>query len=325
MAITSVTYTIKGQAYTLTYNASTGKYQTTITAPAGTSWYEPEHQFAGTLTAINRDGLGVVNTVTQRVGLRVLEQDAPVIAAREPADLALVLTLTPEVEWFCADGGSGIDTETVSFRVDGVEQEGITITPAGNGYLCRCTPEMSQGVHTLSFDVSDNDGNAAQTASVTVAVYLLITDRTAEDAARARYLNKVVNAKLATPEEIAEYTGDLKGAYNASDMNRVGTAVWFLHLLLERYGYATNVAANRDWAKDSIPTPEQREAYLADVRAIRGAVAVPDTTPEVPEDMQNFLWNEANDIEQILYNVNCAIARLLPAQIYSGEFDAGEE
>lgn len=322
-----VTYTLQGQTYTLEHDANTGQYTAQITAPEMSSWYEPDHQFTGTLTATNRDDIGIENTVTQSAGFRVLEQDAPSVVVRDPSDLDLVLTVTPTVQWVCADTESGIDPDTVTFRVDGELQAGIALTPSGRGYLCQCTPEIEQGVHTLTFDVLDNDGNRAS-AEITVAVYLLIMDRTEADVERARYLCFVCSNKIATPEEYAEFDNDLKGAYNASDLNRVGTVVWFLHLTLERYGYSAPVTAKRDWKCEEwdcdIPTPEQMAAYIEDIRTIRNAVTVLDGTPEVPADMIGLTHEEANDIETILYNTNYVIKRLLPAQIYSGEVAAGE-
>lgn len=321
--IKSVTYTLQGQTYTLDYNASTGQYTATFTAPNSTSWYEPNHEYGGTLTATNRDDIGVENTVTQKAGFRVLEQGKPVISVRDPTDLALVLTVTPTIQWICTDAISGIDPDAVTLKIDGTAQSGISLTPMGRGYMCQCIPEIEQGVHTLTFDVRDNDGNAAST-EITVAVYLLIMDRTEEDVERVVYLSERVGSGTATEAEIAEFDTDLKGAYNTSDLNRVGTVVWFLHLLLDRYGYAAPVTAKRDWTVDDIPTREQMAAYIADIRTIRNAVTVLDGTPEAPDDMIDLTHEEANDIEKILYNTNYVITRLLPAQIYSGEVSAGE-
>lgn len=323
--ITSVTYALQGTAYTLEYDESTGKYRASIPVPRETSWNKPNHQFVGTLTATNRDDLGKENTVTQDAGFRVLEQNAPTINVRHPYESALILITNPTIEWICSDAESGIGAETIAFCIDGIAQNGIKKTPIANGYLCQCVPEFTQGVHTLSFDVSDNDGNAAQTVNITVAAYLLITDRTEADAARSKYLAKRIDAGTATPDEIAEFNNnDLKGSYNDSDMNRVGTVVWFLHQLLAKHGYSTTVTAKRNWNVYDKALPKNRAEYLEDVRAIRNSLTMLKTTPNVPDDMIHFLWSEANDIEQILVDANFLIEHIEPTQIYSGEVFAGE-
>ena len=56
----------------------------------------------------------------------------------------------------------------------------------------------------------------------------LIFDRTADDVERVKVLKDQIMSEgldSLTPSEKAEYLAGMKGAYNATDMNRVGTAV----------------------------------------------------------------------------------------------------
>ena len=73
-----------------------------------------------------------------------------------------------------------------------------------------------------------------------------------------------------------------------------------------------------------IPTQESMTAYLADVAALRAALTVATDTPEVPEDMERLTWQEANNIEQILVDVDELLTRMAAAWFYSGEIYAGE-
>lgn len=152
----------------------------------------------------------------------------------------------------------------------------------------------------------------------------LITDRTQADVERVVYLTGKVSAGTATAAELAEWQSDLKGAYNASDLNRVGAAVAYVAGRLTGYGYVVSVSPRQDWQVTDIPTQESMMAYLADVAALRAVLTVAADTPKVPEDMERLTWQEANDIEQILVDVDELLTRMAAAWFYSGELYAGE-
>lgn len=152
----------------------------------------------------------------------------------------------------------------------------------------------------------------------------LITNRTQADVDRVATLAGRVSAGTATEAEKAEWASDLKGAYNASDLNRVGAAVAYVAGWLNVYGYAVTVTAKQDWTGSDIPTAGQMAAYLRDVAALRGAIAVMASTPPTPDSANNLTWQEANNIEQILLDVDELLTRMAAAWFYSGELYAGE-
>nr|DAE47306.1 MAG TPA: hypothetical protein [Caudoviricetes sp.] len=151
----------------------------------------------------------------------------------------------------------------------------------------------------------------------------LITDRTQADVDRVRQLAQKGFGNM-TADEKTEWLSGLKGAYNASDLNRVGAAVAYVAGRLTGYGYVVSVSPRQDWQVSDIPTQESMTAYLADVAALRAALTVAAGTPEVPEDMDQLTWQEANDIEQILVDVDELLTRMAAAWFYSGELYAGE-
>lgn len=152
----------------------------------------------------------------------------------------------------------------------------------------------------------------------------LITDRTAADVALVLDLAGKVSAGTATAAELAQWMTDLRGAYNASDLNRVGAAVSYVAGRLTGYGYSVSVSPRQDWSPADIPTTTDMAAYLADVQALRAVLTVPSDTPDVPEDMEQLTWQEANDIERILTVVNSLLTRMAAAWFYSGDLYAGE-
>lgn len=151
----------------------------------------------------------------------------------------------------------------------------------------------------------------------------LITDRTQSDVSYVATLAAKGWSGM-TDEEKAEWTLGLKGSYNATDLNRVGNAVAYVAGRLEDAGYAPDVSPKIDWTIPDIPTKSQMETYLENVRALRSAFTVPDSVPQVPEDMEGLTWQEANDIERILLALDTLITNMENAWFYSNEVACGE-
>lgn len=151
----------------------------------------------------------------------------------------------------------------------------------------------------------------------------LITDRTQADVDYVSQLN-ILGWENMNAQQRSDYLAGLKGAYNATDMNRVGNAVSYVAQRLTNCGYMVNVNPRLDWQIGDIPTVSDLTAYLDDVRVIRAVLAVSPATPPVPEDMDKLTYIEANNIEQILLDVNLLIDHIAAAWFYSGELYSGE-
>lgn len=151
----------------------------------------------------------------------------------------------------------------------------------------------------------------------------LITDRTEPDVEYVKELSGKGMGGM-SDEEKAEWLSGLKGAYTASDLNRVGLAVDYLTSRLRSYGILAKTAPKTDWATDDAPTISQMREYLADVEELRSAIAVLPTTPVVPTGMDGLTYSEANDIEQILTDIDRLITNMAFAWMYSGDLYSGE-
>lgn len=138
----------------------------------------------------------------------------------------------------------------------------------------------------------------------------LIYDRTAEDVQAARKQR----GKVLTP---------LKGCYNATDMNRVAAAVTEIAAELNSAGYAVTVNP-RTYAGTDIIRRSDFAAYLADVQAIRDAIAVRTSTPELPSAESKLDFGGANNIEKILTDLDELIDWMTYSQKYCGTFAAGQ-
>ena len=186
----------------------------------------------------------------------------------------------------------------------------------------------------------------------------LITSRTQSDIQyraelRERYINRT-----ATSAEIAEWATGLKGAYNASDLNRVESAVAYLvgrfndlpgeladylnslgvapdALFNVPYSHPISLTVKTNWAVADIPLEAQMVRYISNINTIRAVIDVPSETPATPTDVQGLTVTEANDIEAILKAVDGATLALealkksyadltADAWRYCGTFNCGQ-
>ena len=181
MAISTVRVQINGTWTNLTYNSSTGAYEATITAPSTTSYTRTGGYYPVTVEAKNSVGTTTtVNDSHSTLGasckLVVKEKTVPVITINSPTSGARVTNSKQPVVFTIVDesGGSGINLSTLTVKQDGTAVASSTIvsTAITNGYSVTYTPAsaLSDGSHTVTVDVTDNDGNAATQKSTTYTI-----------------------------------------------------------------------------------------------------------------------------------------------------------
>lgn len=149
----------------------------------------------------------------------------------------------------------------------------------------------------------------------------LITNRSALDASNLLALREKVKNRTATESERALWVSSQNGAYNYSDMNRVGNAIQYLAGLLNGYGYPVTVSPKTDWDTSGIPQQAQMAQYLSDLNAIKSALY---GTKEVPSSMSNLTHEQANTIEALLEEIETNIYNMAASFVYSGEIYCGE-
>ena len=184
MAISTVQAYLNGTWYTLTYNSGTSKYEATLTAPGSTSWGLTDHVYPLQIKATNTAGtVRTVDVTDATVGnslkLRVLETIKPTISITSPGASSYVTNNKQPIVFQLRDesGGSGIAIATLALKVDGGTAvgnggAGMVCTAVTNGYDCTYTPQtaLSDGSHTVTVNVSDNDSNVATQSSRTYTV-----------------------------------------------------------------------------------------------------------------------------------------------------------
>lgn len=146
---------------------------------------------------------------------------------------------------------------------------------------------------------------------------VLITDRTNTDARRAQYLQSL-SYELMTAAEKAEWSSNLKGTYNYSDLNRVGRVLnWLRDQLNTVCGVNVQFTAKVDWTDWDEPTLTQMQAYQYQIQQIRDAISYPEGTASAPS-IQYLSFEDANNIERILQICDQQITSMQTAYRYTG-------
>ena len=187
----------------------------------------------------------------------------------------------------------------------------VTGTVNGTAY----TWTLIEGAWTATVDRAADDTyhvaltavNAAGTSTnfeltLYYGLLTLVTDRTAMD--------------------VAQKTA--KGFYNATDLNRVGAAVEYVVGRFQALGYDCPVSVKKDWSESDTPTMGQMETYRQNIATLRRQIAVMQSTPETPEAIRELNYIRANNIEQILVDLDFLISNITKSWYFSGELYAGE-
>ena len=136
----------------------------------------------------------------------------------------------------------------------------------------------------------------------------LIVDRTLSDVQEVVQLCERANGGDATAKQRLE-TEDLKGAYNATDLNRVGNACLYLYNLMDRMGYLVPqfVLPKPDWTISDVPTSAQMQDYISNLNALKSVFS---TAQSIPQNMDNLTFTDANNIEKLLVEIEDQIERI---------------
>lgn len=179
MAVKTVQAVVNGQTYTLTYNATSKKYEATITAPSKSSYTKEGHYYPVTVKATDDAGNTTTkdtsdSTLGESLKLRVKEKVAPTIVITYPTASATIINNKPAIKFKVTDDDSGVNQDTIGVTIDSGSKvtAGIIKTAISGGYECTYTPTaaLADGSHTIKIDASDNDGNAATQKSVAFKV-----------------------------------------------------------------------------------------------------------------------------------------------------------
>lgn len=151
----------------------------------------------------------------------------------------------------------------------------------------------------------------------------LITDRTEADKAYWVKLRDKGWAAMTEAEKSA-WRSPLKGGYNYTDMNRVESAVQYLSRRMRELGYLVSPTTKTTWSMSDIPTRADMDRYFGNVARLRSLLTVYKTTPLPTTTNKRFTYQDANDLEKILIDIDELLTKLSLSWFYSGEIFVGE-
>ncbi len=182
MAVKTVKVKINGVEHNLTYNSSSGKWESTLTAPSASSFNQSGGYYGVQVKATDVAGnIKTVDDTDTTLGsslkLVVKENVKPTITITNPGAGSYITNNKPTITVQLRDDDSGIKISTFSLQVDALpavnsNSQGVTITPATGGYdvSYKLQTALSDGSHTIKVNVSDNDGNTATQATRTFTI-----------------------------------------------------------------------------------------------------------------------------------------------------------
>ena len=120
------------------------------------------------------------------------------------------------------------------------------------------------------------------------------------------------------------HTGEqLRGAYNASDRNRVAGALNFLLDTLRRNGYQDMGRVRAGWREGDIVKASDNANMIARLREARRVLS--QISLEIPDSLDNLSWQLANAVERILFEMFENYDRLAEIWLWCGEGYAGHD
>ena len=122
---------------------------------------------------------------------------------------------------------------------------------------------------------------------------------------------------------ITNRTGGEK--YDFEDLNRVETAILYIKNMLNDAGISANIIIHGTWSNGDNPTLSDMDNYLNSLRKIRASIAFFRNSPDVPSDMDNLRFFEANNIEKVLIDAEQLIYNMIFAYRHCGTLSCGQE
>ena len=159
----------------------------------------------------------------------------------------------------------------------------------------------------------------------------LITNRTPRDVERWRELRDKGWDDMSAIER-QEWLGEIettpsatRGMYTHNDLNRVEKAVESISERLLVLGYISSpLVVKTDWTYKDNVWREDMTRYIGNISLLRSIGIVFPTTPEAPSIKNKMNYSVANDIEQILTDIDILVTKLTSSQMYVGELISGE-
>lgn len=157
------------------YDEGTKTWTATTNAPANSSWSQPDHVYKVEIHAVDAANneatmTSADSTYGDQLKIRVLEKSKPTATIVSPTQGSVLGASEQDIVLEMSDaGGSGLNETTVVFTVNGESHAG-DLSFTDHESKRRATYHatgLNDGQNTITFQVTDNDGNVSELATRT--------------------------------------------------------------------------------------------------------------------------------------------------------------
>lgn len=160
------------------YDEKTKTWTATTNAPANSSWSQPDHVYKVEIHAVDAANNEATMTSADptygdQLKIRVLEKSKPTATIVSPTQGSVLGASEQDIVLEMSDaGGSGLNETTVVFTVNGESHAGdLSFTNhEGKRRATYHATGLTDGENTITFQVTDNDGNVSNLAMTTFIV-----------------------------------------------------------------------------------------------------------------------------------------------------------
>lgn len=202
------------------YDKDTNTWSATTNAPANSSWSQPDHVHKVEIHAVDAANNEATMTSADptygdQLKIRVLEKSKPTATIVSPTQGSVLGASEQDIVLEMSDaGGSGLNETTVVFTVNG-ESHAAELSFTNHESKRRATYHatgLNDGQNTITFRVTDNDGNVSELATTTFVVSTTAPSLTVDTPTEGLITNsnKLTVAGSTTPGSDAVTIADVK-------------------------------------------------------------------------------------------------------------------
>lgn len=168
----------KGQQYNASYSSSTQEWSVDIPSGSESSYSQSNHTYPIEIHAFDAAGNETImyatdDTYSDQLNIRVLEKTKPTATIKSPTQGSVLGSATQDIIMELSDaGGSGLNMASVVFKINNVQvTQGVSWADQGGKKVCTYhATNLSDGSNSVSLQVTDNDGNVSDVATVSFVI-----------------------------------------------------------------------------------------------------------------------------------------------------------
>lgn len=153
-----------------------------------------------------------------------------------------------------------------------------------------------------------------------------IFDRTIEDVDQVLMLINVIQQDgwSNVDDDIkSQFLGELRGTFSKATIERIINNTKYLEARLLEHGYNPSITHQKDiWEYSDIPTINDLTELVSNLQRLIDCFY--DVTGTLPTDMSTLEFDEVNDMERVLYDINQYMDWIGGHSLYCGTVACGQ-